>query len=178
MRSMIRILAVVSVTHAGCGSVVKDDPADADWMLGTFSFKSAVGTGGMGGAARFELFPDGDGQAVGIDCEETITPLAWEEQDDGSVKVEVYQDTHPTTIVFAKSVCTADGLVAHPGQRAIRESPDSTSEAFSEVTLYRSIPCAGDYIPGDDCEDDGNECDPRGYCEIVWCEGGEPERCE
>lgn len=181
MRSL-GLLALVLVPLAGCGPAVGDSPEEGDdeWMLGTFSLSGTLcGETCMGEAQRFEIEEGGGGRVVGVGCEEWSEPLSWVLQDDGAVKIEFFQETHPTAIVFSGPVCDEEGLVSHLGQRFFRVSPESTSDAVFDVTLYRSVPCPGEYIPGDDCEDNGNnECDSRGGCTVVWCEGGEPERCE
>ena len=94
------------------------------------------------------------------------------------MRFEIYQDTRPAAIVFSPPICDEDGLVSYAGQRFYRDSPESTNELVFDVVLYRSSPCPGEYVPGDDCQDNGGECDPTGHCTFVWCEGGEPERCD
>ncbi len=163
----------------GCGPAVGDSPTDdEDWMLGRFSYTSVLcGDSCMGGAQRFELAKDGEGEVVGVGCEESSQPLSWTLQDDGPVRIEWDTDDTPESLTIFPPRCNEDGLVALEGTRTFQVTPTS-NESTSPAVLYRSAPCPGQYIPGDDCEDDGNECDPRGFCEIVWCEGGEPERCE
>jgi len=163
----------------GCGPAIGNSSADDDdWMLGTFSYTRALcGDTCMGGAQRFELSKEGQGQVIGVTCEESSEPLSWTLQGDGSVRIEWDPNGRPRSLTLPPPGCNEDGLVVHERTRTSHATPTS-NESTSPAALYRSAPCPGPYIPGDDCEDDGSECDPRGFCEIVWCEGGEPERCE
>lgn len=176
MRALATLL--ILTTAFGCGPAVNNSPTEEDWMLGTFSYTSMLcGDTCRGGAQRFDLSEDGHGQVTAVGCEESSEPLSWSLLDDGSVRIEWDASGTPESITFSPPVCDDDGLLIYEGTRTFQVTPTS-NESTSPTILYRSTPCPGQYIPGDDCMDDGNECDPRGFCEVVWCEGGEPERCE
>jgi len=74
-------------------------------------------------------------------------------------------------------VLLAASLRAYPGERRSRDRPESNDATYPSL-LYRSSLCPGEYIPGDDCSEDEIECDSRGHCTVVWCDGGEPDRCD
>ncbi len=175
----MRSLALLAALLCGCGPAVGgDDPVDEDWMLGTFSnLRGLPGEDSLGGAyKRFELLPGGQGEVINVGCEEDSRPLSWSLGDEGAILVEFDVETTPTTISFVEPVCD-DGVFAYHGEQVFKFSPEANGSVRSNV-LYRSGVCTGAHIPGDDCFDDGNECDPRGRCTVVWCQGGEPEVCE
>jgi len=177
MRALVP-LALSFLATSGCGPAVEEAPND-DWMIGTFSdFSELPWEEQPVLALRYELGPDGSGQVVTVDCEETSTPASWTLQEDGSVRLEYTRDSRLIALVLAQPQCDTSGFSAYPSELRTRDSIDSPTEGVSSIVLFRSSPCAGDFVPGDDCQDAGNECDPRGHCSVTWCDGGEPERCE
>jgi hypothetical protein len=174
----MRNLVILSALLCGCGPAVGgDDPADDDWMLGAFSaIKTLPGEDVQGTMTRFELSPDGQGEVISVGCDEETRPMIWSEIGDGSVVIEYNVEDVSLSVSFGKPTCDVDGFQSFSGERVRAEPGFEASRSPS--TLYQSSICPGAYIPGDDCRDDENECDSRGHCTVVWCEEGEPERCD
>ena len=171
-------LVVSFLAASGCGPAVEQDPVQEDWMVGAFSeFRELPWEEQPTLAVRYELHADGSGQVVRVDCDETALPATWTEQQDGSVRLEYSQDSRLIAVVLTPPRCDGDGFASYPGERRTRDSADSPTEGVSDLLLFRSSPCPGDFISGEDCENDDNECDSRGHCAVTWCDGGEPQRC-
>ena len=178
----MRNLAVLVAFLCGCGPAVGGDaPVDDDWMLGTFSnFSTLPVEGSRSSRTRFELLSDGVGeiQVIGSGCDVELRPMSWSLLDDGSVRLEYQSESDAeVSMVFSSPTCGNEGILSYAAERRLALFPDAPEEVYP-TTLYRSSICPGVYVPGDDCLDKGNECDPRGHCTAVWCEGGEPERCD